>query len=459
MTVTPFARWRLHAGAQTAVWLRRSLGIAALPLLSASAWAANPCDHPSPVPLSGLSTAGPLAQAPGMGGTGAPTPTLMARSLAPGGMGGTGAARAPGGLGGTGIVGVISGFASLCVNGLELHYDAHTPLTRDGRRVAEAELAVGQWVAVQAQAAAGGWQAQRVSVLIAASATLEAVAADHLQLLGQTVQLAPGLHATQWNVGQRVQISGVRDAAGRLHASHVARAPDDALDAWTGVLERVSDGEWQVDGLRVRPSAKPDANVQPGQEVQVLGRWDGARLNAQSVHSEPTRQALGAVQGLIVSGYVRSGPAGPSLMGLALHSDTALTQAQTTGERVQVQAQRDALGRMQVQQVRSAAPGGPSAAPEAAEPATPAQPIAPAPAAPHPMQIAPEHSPATCCSPDPAAPPAQAPAAGGSPMGHSGPRGASPGRATGGSTGSRGNLGGHAAGAGAAGHAHSGTHH
>lgn len=374
----------------------RSLGLAAFSLLGATAWAAQACDKPSPQPLGGADTP-PVqtALAPGVGGTGAPAPTRLARSIAaPGGQGGTGATRSPGGLGGTGIegdglggtgiVGMISGFASICVNGLEVHYAAQTPITLGGQRVPEHQLAVGQWVAVQAQPSAAGWQAQRVSVLLAATGTLQAVAPDHLRLLGQTVALEPGLEGTRWRVGQRVQISGVRDASGLLHASHVAPAAADAPDLWSGQLSARTAAHWQVDGLRVQPATGPAAGPAPalGQEVQVQGRWDGTQLQALRTQAEPTRQALGAVQAVIIAGYVRAGQAGPSVGAQALMHNAALTQAQTTGARVQVQAQRDALGRLQVQQVqqvqqvRSAPAPGRGMAPEAAAPATPAQPVA-----------------------------------------------------------------------------------
>lgn len=56
----------------------------------------------------------------GIGGTG-----ISADS----GIGGTGQ-QAQEGIGGTGIIGVITGFASVCVNGLEILYDTEMTSTR-----------------------------------------------------------------------------------------------------------------------------------------------------------------------------------------------------------------------------------------------------------------------------------------------------------------------------------------
>src|SRR5262245_45113002 len=72
-----------------------------------------------------------------------------------GGHGGPGAV-AKGGVGGTGapatlgVVGTITEFASVCVNGLEIHYDTATPVTVNGRPAAAGQLALGQVVAVEA---------------------------------------------------------------------------------------------------------------------------------------------------------------------------------------------------------------------------------------------------------------------------------------------------------------------
>ena len=49
------------------------------------------------------------------------------------GLGGTGLmANTGNGLGGTGIVGEITGFGSIFVNGVEIEYDSDTPFTING---------------------------------------------------------------------------------------------------------------------------------------------------------------------------------------------------------------------------------------------------------------------------------------------------------------------------------------
>src|SRR4051812_24243174 len=50
------------------------------------------------------------------------------------------------GLGGTGILGTISGFGSIIVNGLELEFNTSTSVATDGRPASLQELRVGQVV-------------------------------------------------------------------------------------------------------------------------------------------------------------------------------------------------------------------------------------------------------------------------------------------------------------------------
>ena len=87
----------------------------------------------------------------GVGGTGKPRVNVPAADGARSeGIGGTGATAAEDGIGGTGVVGTITGFGSICVNGIEIHYDAQTPVVTDGKRIRSESLAIGQVVAVAA---------------------------------------------------------------------------------------------------------------------------------------------------------------------------------------------------------------------------------------------------------------------------------------------------------------------
>jgi hypothetical protein len=68
------------------------------------------------------------------------------------GLGGTGLLAetdtGAGGIGGTGITGVITGYGSIFVNGIEIEYDDETPFTIDGESVPSQNLEIGDVVDV-----------------------------------------------------------------------------------------------------------------------------------------------------------------------------------------------------------------------------------------------------------------------------------------------------------------------
>lgn len=94
-----------------------------------------------------------LVQNGGSGGTG----------RMPGGSGGTG--RMPGGSGGTGIIGTITAFGSVCVNGLEIDFDSSTALSHNGVRTHLRALALGQIVTIAASGPESRLAAQHILIL------------------------------------------------------------------------------------------------------------------------------------------------------------------------------------------------------------------------------------------------------------------------------------------------------
>ena len=101
----------------------------------------------------------------GIGGTG--------HDIEDGGIGGTGVRDGTGGIGGTGdladgeatgIIGVITEFASICVNGVEIHFDPATPVEVDGQTATHKALAIGQVVRIVAKNVGNRMVAQKIRV-------------------------------------------------------------------------------------------------------------------------------------------------------------------------------------------------------------------------------------------------------------------------------------------------------
>jgi len=298
------------------------------------------CAHRSPEPpLTGAaacrvaSLTNPAALAPGLGGTGAP-----AVAADPGGIGGTGSvaqrpglggtgqvAQSPGiggtgavagaadpahegGLGGTGIVGVVTGFASICVNGVEVEYQPETPVQRDGAQAPLSDLAVGQWVALQASGQGDQLQARRIVVLDAAVGPLSSVdaASGRFVVMGQRAVALEAADLAGLQAGDWVRVSGQRLASGEIRATRVQAGPAGRAQV-TGPLLRAPDGTLRVGETPVvlRDPAGL-AGVDDGAELAVRGEWADGRLIASELQRQPTRSAVGAVREVLLQGYVHA---------------------------------------------------------------------------------------------------------------------------------------------------------
>ena len=223
----------------------------------------------------------------------------------PGGIGGTGVDG--GGIGGTGqraeaevgVLGVVTGFASICVNGIEVHYDAKTPVSLNGEPSSASALGIGQVVSVRALGAGTQARAQSIDIVDAVVGRINAVESTGtlLEINGQRVRidsstvLAPGLTRSQLaaaQVGDPLRVSGLRDADGSIVATRVeAAAP--AARALVAEAAAPGLGRFLVEGYvsDVQPQAlrvgamgfgvTPELRAQlaPGQLVRLWGRSEG----------------------------------------------------------------------------------------------------------------------------------------------------------------------------------------
>lgn len=274
-----------------------------------------------------------------------------------GGIGGTGRsagdAGGTGGIGGTGIVGTITGFASICVNGLEVHYDRDVPVSENGRPVDSQQLAVGQLVAVEAVDSARGLEARSVGIVYVLEGPVTNAAKNGgLEVMGAPVVTSdllgpattPPLRKGDW-----VQVSGHPDAQGRVFASRIARIP--ARPEATVV------GEAQSASRRV--GAVTTDRRQVG-EVMVHGRWDGNRLRVREVQPAPHRDWRSPPGRIVVEARVREVENG------RVRSDRAEVDALLgeqsgnlkPGDVVRLSARRDAEKGLQAERLDRAERGG-----------------------------------------------------------------------------------------------------
>lgn len=305
----------------------RAFCISALCAASLNLYAANPCatgGGPEPREGTGLGGTGhgPLQQdGSGSGGTGyAP---LISGSIDGTGMGGTGygpvqqdgtgaggtghtpwmEATDGNGVGGTGheteVEGVITGFASICVNGLELHYQSTTPIAINGRGATIKDLAVGQVVRVQARGMGDQLAISSLQVRHLMVATLQDINNGHALAMGRKVLIDPNAPLpSNLSNGSKIAISGFAGPDGTLVATRLDTVPADSPDSISGEVSRNNQGHWTIDGMAVDA---PNAELKPGEIVRAEGRFDEGRFKADRVVRDepPSHSARFVIQGLV----------------------------------------------------------------------------------------------------------------------------------------------------------------
>lgn len=265
----------------------------------------------------GLALAGaclPLIGTPasdrGIGGTGAPA--NIAPNAAP-----FGPAISDRGIGGTGIVGTITGFGSVFVNGLEVAYTPSTPLTIDGAPDADAALRVGQLAAIVASEDHGLNAVSidvrhEVSGPVTSVSTGDGTGGSTIVVAGQRVAIDSGTEGLQGTSGPRtvrpgdwIAVSGMRGPDGVIAASRIdQRTPGTVLvrgPAMPGA------GGWRIGDLWVQPPA--GAGVAPGSSITARGILVSGRLSAATAEpdvlsSNPAAFFGGDVRRLVIESYV-----------------------------------------------------------------------------------------------------------------------------------------------------------
>lgn len=249
----------------------------------------------------------------GVGGTG-----ISAKGS---GVGGTGVSAEASGVGGTGIVGTITGFASICVNGVEIHYAADTPVDINGQSAKVADLALGQVVAVEAVGAGAEVAARRISVVHAVTGPLSRIDVNQgeAEVLGQKIELtgrtviAGHSRSTRGEqslkAGDFVQVSGLRRRDGTIVTSRVERTSPRAEVSISGPVTEIEPGGFRIFGLRVEPaSGNLPSELAAGRTVRASGTFEQARLRTERLRLEPRVPFGGRVEHLELQGYIHERP-------------------------------------------------------------------------------------------------------------------------------------------------------
>jgi len=262
-----------------------------------------------------------LATEGGFGGTGHES---SRGKLSEGGLGGTGHEAAPtrpinqsasteGGLGGTGLIGVITGFGSICVDGHDIELDKETRVIAQNDSATGAKLALGQTVEVIASPKRGRLTAQTVSI----TRTLSGPATEYrkddqtLYVLGQPVDTSESVLVganlldslasgnVRANISGQWRVDGVL-AATRIELVKSRRANSASI---SGPVAMTDNNQLRIGNVNiVIPRA---ARLQSGSSVRIRGEWRNGKLYAKRV--QPIKPLLLAsnAKHIVWEGYLR----------------------------------------------------------------------------------------------------------------------------------------------------------
>ncbi|HBK04790.1 MAG TPA: hypothetical protein DDZ81_02880 [Acetobacteraceae bacterium] len=238
------------------------------------------------------------------------------------------------GIGGTGIVGVITGFASICVNGLEVQYDNSGLVDIDGVAASTAALRVGQVVVIQAHGPETAPVATSISVRREVVGRIEAIEleAGMLTIAGQPVAVSAETRgANTVRLGDWVSVSGLRESSGTLVASRLDAAASGTFTVHGQVVR--DNGAMRVGSLTLTGAAL--SALADGQSITVSGRYVSGQ--AQVTAAAPDRLASNpgdyfgpGVKHLVVEAFVRVTNGSVWLNGLKVHAAPGVSAAANT---------------------------------------------------------------------------------------------------------------------------------
>lgn len=251
--------------------------------------------------LKGIAGTGISGASRGIGGTG----------IIQKGIGGTGQ-EAEGGIGGTGVVGVITGFGSICVNGLEVHFYTDTPIDSDGKRLSSEALNIGQMVAVRATGNENGLYAHEIHVYHQISGPITAidVKTNRLKVMGQTISTSAS-QLSGMQVGKWVSVSGLNKSDGTLMATRIDPSNAQVNVQVIGPLEQKGKN-YYINGTKIEGIKKTNSDI--AKDVRVTGIWDGSAVNVRDLAMGPVSHLLQKVDKFYMQGYMSNGLANGRIM-------------------------------------------------------------------------------------------------------------------------------------------------
>jgi len=221
----------------------------------------------------------------GIGGTGIGTqiPPSVVRGLTEN----RGAGRRPKDerTGDAGIVGVITGFGSICIDGNEVGLDGSVPMRIDGNTAPGTALRAGQVAVIDAAIDDGGLRSLLLSVRHEIAGPIERRGASDGTMIvaGQTVAVPASIEgAGTFAPGDWVRVSGLRRPDGSIVATRLDPMPN-GLVSLSGRVED-EHGKLRIGQTTLVPP--PGVRVSAGMFVTVSGHYAAGTLRADMLEHD-----------------------------------------------------------------------------------------------------------------------------------------------------------------------------
>ena len=237
------------------------------------------------------------------------------------GIGGTGAtSEAPkpfedDGIGGTGIIGVITGFGSVIVNGHHVEFDQSTPIGDAVGPIDPAALRVGHVVEIAAANRDGTLTARGIFRRHPVAGPIESKDGKNLLVLGQSIAIVPatrfGPGLSDLTTGYSVTVSGFRRADGVVVATRIDKRNPSAPGILTAPVAAIDSKQIRIGSQRIdRGDVTGVSSAKPGSIVTVTGRIVDGRMVEAAGRVQPRLPFAGRLQRLSVQGFASRGSGG-----------------------------------------------------------------------------------------------------------------------------------------------------
>ncbi len=294
------------------------------------------------VPNSGLGGTGKQV-AGGLGGTG--------QSIPNSGLGGTGKQLAnASGLGGTGIVGEVTGFGSIFVNGIEIELNKDSQILSDNIVDYHLQPEIGDIVEILAQRDGDETYAEKINIRHEIVGPVQSINIKRRQftIVGQSIRLNnPKLRLPK--LGQMIAVSGLRDPFGTIHATRLNLSNSKSIWLIDTVVSNTANR------LRLGRTyvQTPNANkYRKGDVLRVRAIYRSGKLYAEKIYAD---QAFGnKIQHMVLQGFINRGNRNNYKIGNVQFSTRSAKirshLARNYGRWTRVEVQRNRIGLWEVEQ-------------------------------------------------------------------------------------------------------------